>query len=434
MESLTHSLAVKLTCMVLLSLCTVADSGLPRAAAVFRSRQEASGVLAHPRLRRANSILEELKLGDLERECLEETCSYEEAREIFTRPEQLDKFWKIYSDVDDCESGPCLNGAPCVDQVNAYICLCPLGFEGRNCDRAKRTSYGCLYKNGGCQHFCREFPDLTHTCYCAPGYKLAKDNSSCQPQVSFPCGRPVNEFQPRVVKGEECPKGQCPWQALLEYRKEYKCGAIVLAPQWILTAAHCVWRMDATHIQVIAGKHNRSMKENTEQVRQVARLIIHPQYNHTTTDVDLALLKLRKPLRPGPFVVPVCLPALDGSFERTLATVRTSVVSGWGRLAQSGPFSTLLQRLEVPRVPLQECRAHSGLNVTRNMLCAGFREGGRDACQGDSGGPLVTHYKHTWFLTGVVSWGKGCAGEDFYGIYTRVANFLGWIDRTMSTG
>ena len=93
------------------------------------------------------------------------------------------------------------------------------------------------------------------------------------------------------------------------------------------------------------------MKENTEQVRQVARLIIHPQYNHTTTDVDLALLKLRKPLRPGPFVVPVCLPALDGSFQRTLATVRTSVVSGWGRLAQSGPFSTLLQRLEVPRVP-----------------------------------------------------------------------------------
>lgn len=46
-------------------------------------------MLHHQRSRRANSLLEELRLGDLERECLEERCGYEEAREIFTLPEQL---------------------------------------------------------------------------------------------------------------------------------------------------------------------------------------------------------------------------------------------------------------------------------------------------------------------------------------------------------
>uniref|UniRef100_A0A673XC59 Coagulation factor VII, like n=2 Tax=Salmo trutta TaxID=8032 RepID=A0A673XC59_SALTR len=431
----TDALKVKLSHLILLALCIPACTGLP-GAPVFLSTQEASGVLHHQRSRRANSLLEELRLGDLERECLEEQCGYEEAREIFTLPEQLEEFWKSYSVVNQCESGPCLNGATCVGQVNTYICICLPGFEGRNCGQTLMNSYdGCLYRNGGCEHFCTEFPDLSHHCHCAPGYSLGNDSSSCIPQVPFPCGRIVKTFRPgpRIVKGTICPKGECPWQVLLEYMNEYKCGGILLAPHWILTAAHCMWHTTASHWQVTVGEHNRAKKEGTEQVRRVTRMLIHPQYNHTSTDRDLSLLYLKREVVLGPFVVPVCLPALDGSFGRTLGAMRTSVVSGWGRLAQSGPPSTLLQRLEVPRVPLQECRI-TGLNVTRNMLCAGFRDGKKDACQGDSGGPLVTRYKNTWFLTGVVSWGKGCAQEDVYGIYTRVSNFLDWINQTMATG
>ncbi|XP_030635443.1 coagulation factor VII [Chanos chanos] len=430
MESRPHT--VKLRHLLTLFLSISTSLGLHP---VFLSRPDATRVLLH-RARRANSFLEELKVGDLERECLEETCSYEEAKEIFSVPEQLDRFWKTYSEVDQCESSPCQNGATCMDQRDAYICMCPVNFEGRNCEKARQKSLDCLYKNGGCEHFCVETSMSTH-CECAPGYSLSQDNSSCIPQVAFPCGRLVPTTQsvgPRIVRGDICPKGQCPWQALLEYGGLYKCGAIVVNDRWMLTAAHCVWQMHTSQLQITVGEHIRGVGENTEQVRKVAEVFIHPLYNHQTTDNDIALLKLEQPVTLGPFVVPVCLPPTAGTFGRTLAAIRMSTVSGWGRLAQSGVSSTVLQKLEVPRVPLAECRAHSGLKVTRNMLCAGFKEGGRDSCQGDSGGPLTTRYRNTSFLTGVVSWGKGCARSGLYGVYTRVSVFVEWINSTMATG
>ena len=82
-------------------------------------------------------------------------------------------------------------------------------------------------------------------------------------------------------------------------------------------------------------------------------MLVHPSYNLSTSDSDLALLRLRAAVPLGPYVVPVCLPTARGTFARTLAAVRVSTVSGWGRLAQVGPPANLLQRLEIPRVPLQ---------------------------------------------------------------------------------
>lgn len=396
------------------------------------SRPEASVFLR--RSRRANFLLEELKRGNLERECLEERCSYEEAKEIFALPQQLEVFWRMYTAEDHCLSSPCKNGATCTRRLDTYVCKCSPGFHGYNCDKARSTSNGCRYRNGGCEQFCREFPDRSHVCFCAPGYSLDRDNRTCLPQENVACGRPLMLFAPRVVNGQICPKGHCPWQALLTEHHDYICGAIVLSDQWVLTAAHCVWRKPASTFHVTVGEHDLQEDEKTEQKRRVIKVFIHSSYNKSTSDTDLALLKLHRPVKLGLYVVPICLPAQNSTFTRTLATVRHSTVSGWGRLSQFGPPARFLQRLELPRVPLQECRLHTKLNITRNMLCAGLRSGGRDACEGDSGGPLVTRYRKTWFLTGVVSWGKGCANENLYGVYTRVSNFLGWIEDTVSSG
>ncbi|XP_054650494.1 coagulation factor VII isoform X2 [Dunckerocampus dactyliophorus] len=406
-------------------------ASIPACKGMFLGRPEASTFLH--RTRRANFLFEELKQGNLERECLEEKCSYEEAKEIFALPQQLVSVLESTA-VDHCLSSPCKNGGTCTRQINTFVCKCPSGFHGSTCDKVRMTSVGCRYRNGGCEHFCRDLPDRTHTCFCAAGYSLDQDNSTCIPQDTVPCGRPMTYFAPRVVNGQVCPKGQCPWQALLTENNEYACGAIVLSSQWILTAAHCVWRKPTNIFHVIVGEHDLEVDEKTEQKRRVSKVLIHRGYNHSSYDSDLAMLKLHRPIKLGLYVVPICLAAKNSSFSRMLAAVRHNTVSGWGRLAQHGSTARLLQRLALPRVPLQECRLHTKLNITRNMLCAGLQNGGQDACKGDSGGPLVTRYKKTWFLTGVVSWGKGCAERNLYGVYTRVSNFLDWIQHTISRG
>ncbi|KAM6957989.1 uncharacterized protein LKV04_022125 [Tautogolabrus adspersus] len=413
----------------LLMACIPACTGFP--GGVIVSRPEASVFLR--RSRRANFLFEELKRGNLERECLEEKCSYEEAKEIFALPQQLEVFWRKYTAVDHCQSSPCRNGATCTRHVDTYVCKCPPGFHGFHCEKARLTSRGCRYKNGGCDQFCRPLPDRSPVCFCAKGYSLDRDNSTCLAQDDVPCGRPQTHFAPRVVNGNVCPKGHCPWQALLTEKHVFICGAIVLSDQWILTAAHCVWLKPVSSLHVTVGKHDRDLEEKSEQKRHVASVIIHHNYHHSSTDSDMAMLRLDRPVKLGLYVVPVCLPARNSTFSLTLANIRLSTVSGWGRQSQHGLTSSVLKRLVLPKVTLQECRLHTGLNITRNMLCAGYKTGGRDACEGDSGGPLVTHYKKTWFLTGVVSWGKGCANQNMYGVYARVSNFLGWIDDIMST-
>ncbi|XP_051913463.1 coagulation factor VII [Hippocampus zosterae] len=405
-----------------------ACNGLPEG--MFLGRPAAS-VFLH-RTRRANYFWEELKQGNLERECLEEKCSYEEAKEIFALPQQLEVFWRMYTAEDHCLSSPCKNGGTCTRKVNTFVCQCTSGFHGSTCDKARLISNGCRYRNGGCEHFCKEFPNRTHTCFCATGYRLDQDNSTCSPQVPVPCGRPLVHFGPRVVNGEICPKGHCPWQALLTENHQQICGGIVLSDQWILTAAHCVWKKQNSILHVVVGEHDLETDEKTEQKRRVSKVLIHRGYNHSSYDSDLAMLKLHRPIKLGLYVVPICLPAKNSSFIRTLAAIRHNTVSGWGRLSLHGSTARLLQRLALPRVPLQECRLHTKLNITRNMLCAGLQRGGQDACKGDSGGPLVTRYKKTWFLSGVVSWGNGCADNNMYGIYTKVSNFLDWIQHQMT--
>ncbi|XP_032838626.1 coagulation factor IX [Tyto alba] len=438
---------------------------------VFLENKEASSVLH--RQKRANSNrLEEVIPGNLERECIEEKCSFEEAREVFENTEKTMEFWKTYIDGDQCDPNPCKNGAVCKDAVSSYVCWCPAGYEGRNCE----IDFTCAIKNGGCKHFCRHDPPHKVVCSCAAGYRLHEDGKSCEPTVPYPCGRisapeakskltraintfehwnftaddqedahdevldnitesstaattkitPVIKTGTRVVGGSDSMRGEVPWQVHLVNSHDVGfCGASIVNERWVVTAAHCLQPGD--NVTAVAGEYNTNEDDNTEQRRQVVKVIPHPTYNATINEHhnDIALLELDRPLSFNSYVTPICI----GSREFTNALLKhgTGTVSGWGSTLFRGRPATVLQILKVPFVDRPTCLKSTSTTILPNMFCAGFPAGGSDTCGGDSGGPYTTEIEGTWFLTGITSWGEECAKPGKYGIYTRVSKYLKWI-------
>nr|XP_040036681.1 coagulation factor IXb isoform X2 [Gasterosteus aculeatus aculeatus] len=148
------------------------------------------------RLRRYNSkVFEELQPGNLERECIEEACTMEEAREVFEDDDKTTAFWARYKDGDQCQPPPCQNGGECEDGINTYTCYCNPNFNGKNCEIELKKQ--CSLNNGGCSHFCLMSADVP-VCRCAAGYTLGLDKRSCEPSEQFSCGRvDITSLAPR---------------------------------------------------------------------------------------------------------------------------------------------------------------------------------------------------------------------------------------------
>ncbi|XP_026711383.1 venom prothrombin activator notecarin-D2-like isoform X1 [Athene cunicularia] len=169
--------------MFLLLMCSI-NSSCPFSYSVFMRKDKAHEVLkVH---KRANYFLEEIRPGNLERECNEEKCSFEEAKEIFHSQEKTMEFWFNYKNLNPCSTNPCNNGGVCKIRHYNYFCICPPKFGGDNCEKEKLE---CWYKNGGCWHYCRDSSSTFHVvCSCAKDYTLHQDGKRCVPAAPFPCG------------------------------------------------------------------------------------------------------------------------------------------------------------------------------------------------------------------------------------------------------
>ncbi|XP_053329469.1 coagulation factor IX [Spea bombifrons] len=434
---------------------------------VFLSGKSASSVLL--RQKRYNTgRLEEFIAGNLERECLEERCDYEEAREVFENDVKTNEFWKQYVDGDQCLSNPCRNGGVCKDDVSTYVCWCAHGYAGKNCELALPVT--CSISNGGCQQMCKDHPVKKVICSCASGYRLAEDGKTCEDAVPFPCGKvsapealpkhvtrslldpeqfnatesntqnvteslgnsedivPVTEDPDvRIVGGTDSLRGEFPWQVqLVNKEKVGFCGGSIVNEKWIVTAAHCF--ITVGEFTVTAGEHNTEVNDGTEQYREVAKIIVHPTYNASRSKFnnDIALLELEKPLELNDYVRPICIGNKDFT-ESLMKSQQFSIVTGWGDVRYRGRPAIILQKLAVPYINRAACKSSSRSTVSINMFCAGYPDQSRDACEGDSGGPHATEYKTFWFLTGITSWGEKCAEKDRYGVYTRLSRYTDWI-------
>ncbi|XP_054719086.1 transmembrane protease serine 9-like [Uloborus diversus] len=241
------------------------------------------------------------------------------------------------------------------------------------------------------------------------------------------CGVAEVSADLRIIGGRRAAKDSWPWQVVILNRfREPFCGGVLLSPQWALTAAHCVRR----RLWIRAGEHDLSEQEGTEQEQKVVHSFVHPGYDSSTVEFDLALLRLRSPLTIDRHVRPACLPE-DGD---ELPPYARATILGWGKRRNEASFGTdTLHQAEVPVIPLDECRlSYDDLFISENMICAGFDVGRVDSCAGDSGGPLL-HKRDdgAWTIYGVTSFGDGCGQEGKFGVYTSVAKCIEWIRHIM---
>ena len=256
------------------------------------------------------------------------------------------------------------------------------------------------------------------------------------------CGTRSEEFL-RIFGGVDADKGEFPWNVLIYFSRGRFCGGSIIDENWVLTAGHCLAKSLGDYcdrdcnllkptdvLSIKAGVFKKTVKEETWQVRTATEIHVHPyltmQRNYL--DYDIGLIRVNESFVFGSSstVNKICLPK---SGVNDLVTNQYLTVSGWGKTNISSD-SQALQKILIPYVSRDICnseKSYKGL-ITDRMFCAGFAKGGKDACQGDSGGPLIYLGPNGTFVQGgIVSWGQGCALEDYYGVYANLAYFYEWI-------
>ncbi len=236
-----------------------------------------------------------------------------------------------------------------------------------------------------------------------------------------------------IVGGTGVNINTVPWQVLLEVNGA-TCGGTIIAPNWVITAAHCVEGRTANQLKVYAGISQRSQK-NTGQVRTVTQILMYGNFGanaNSDFDNDIALLRLNIPLTFNANVQGIRYATDRDATVGITNAGAIARISGWGSLAEGGGLSDQLRSANV-QIQTNVAAAQQynplpqPLDVTANMIPAGFTGGGIDACQGDSGGPLVIFENGQPVLAGITSYGQGCARPNFFGIYTRVSRYCDWI-------
>ncbi len=252
------------------------------------------------------------------------------------------------------------------------------------------------------------------------------------------------EIEPSVVGGIEADFQSFPWVVSISSSQApdaysgHRCGGTLIAKEWVLTSAHCVFDgtnlVDPGILRVLAGQGDLSGIPG--QFAQIAEVLPHPEFNLETGDFDIALIRLASELEYERAIITFQDPLI-------LAEANTPVtVIGWGSTESSteqATFPSTLRKAELQLTDRTLCqedlrlRTGKDYDITERMLCANSPTFTMDACLGDSGGPLLYWQPSLakWVQIGIVSWGIGCAVNGQPGVYTDLYPLKAWIRDAM---
>ena len=259
---------------------------------------------------------------------------------------------------------------------------------------------------------------------------------------------------PYSYGGRPVAPGQTPWQAQIYrskakpkgdeelWRAQHNCGGVLISPEWVLTAAHCVVDMIEDREagwRVRLGVRDLGGEPGTTYA--VDRWVMNSRYqkralpdgppNMYANDIALVHIKADADTRPSAGGAPIEPIQIYRSRVADLAEV-TAI--GWG-MTEMKPksFSAITLKVDLNVMPQQLCVSrpdYGPQRVNDTVMCAA-REKAK-TCRGDSGGPVILATQRPAQLVGLVSWGKqDCTGDGQPSVFTRVQSHLGWIDAAM---
>lgn len=275
-------------------------------------------------------------------------------------------------------------------------------------------------------------------CFAVTGFS-ASGASSCQsPEAGrLPKGAATRS---RRAFGSVDVSHPWPWMAMIVRSAKptrVVCAGTIIAPRWILTAAHCMQGREQQKaddsIRILLGITDRDNLTTAQEVT-VEGIKIHELYNTSNYANDLALLRLKNTLSYNAFVSPICLPPSleELSQESPLYKIdETATLLGWGAASSTYDRVSKLRAVTLKIISEDLCRASlpEGVHLTNGLMCVSSEKG--SACAGDGGGPLMQSVTSdegtTWIQIGIPSFGPLCGWNNIPDVYTNVAKYVGWI-------
>ncbi|CAB0039459.1 unnamed protein product [Trichogramma brassicae] len=255
------------------------------------------------------------------------------------------------------------------------------------------------------------------------------------------CGL-VNKVQSQYALHDvEVPFGMIPWQAMILSNSEKKllCSGAIIAPNVVLTSAHCVYGREASDVSAKSGEWKLGYELKHEEplpfeVINVQKIVTHPNYRHGSSSHDMAMLVLEKNFHLDQHVDTICLPQKPLAFE---PAQRRCISTGWGKtIMQIHVAGALMNKLDVELMSPYDCQkrlegAESPLEIDDSLVCVKAQRQSNNMCQVDVGGPLACDRGDGFYeLVGVYSQDTGCLPTN------QVATFAvvdyQWINSVMN--